>query len=106
MGAIMVLALGLLLALIAGPEATTPAPRLPHELSAQINSIFSSPSVASSKVGVYVRRLDDGAELYAREPDTQVIPASNVKIVTSAAALRILGPDYRYTTDVFGTVDS
>ena len=39
-----------------------------------------------------------GALLYAKNIDTPLIPASILKIVTAHAALRILGPDFRFET--------
>jgi serine-type D-Ala-D-Ala carboxypeptidase/endopeptidase (penicillin-binding protein 4) len=39
--------------------------------------------------------FDDGA-------DTQVTPASNVKLLTGATAMEVLGPDFRYTTELRG----
>jgi D-alanyl-D-alanine carboxypeptidase/D-alanyl-D-alanine-endopeptidase (penicillin-binding protein 4) len=42
----------------------------------------------------------DGVEVGAHNPDVQVIPASNQKLLTAAAALHVLGPDYRYITEV------
>jgi D-alanyl-D-alanine carboxypeptidase/D-alanyl-D-alanine-endopeptidase (penicillin-binding protein 4) len=55
-------------------------------------------------VGVHVVRLTDGAELYSRAADTLFVPASNVKILTTAAALRVLSPDYQFPTEVYGAL--
>ncbi len=41
-----------------------------------------------------------GEVLYERNPDLSLSPASNMKLVTTAAALAKLGPDYRFTTEV------
>ncbi len=75
------------------------------ELEKQITEILAEPKIASAKVGVYVERLDDRQPLFNKDADVKLIPASNVKLVTTAAALRHLMPDYRYKTDVFCTVD-
>ena len=45
--------------------------------------------------------LDD-RELVARNGDVPVIPASNLKVITAAVALDVLGADFRYTTTVVG----
>ncbi len=42
--------------------------------------------------------LDAGDTLFAEAPDSALVPASNVKLLTSAAALHHLGADYRFVT--------
>ena len=42
--------------------------------------------------------LDVGDTIFAYNPDLELAPASNMKLFTSAAALRYLGPNYRYGT--------
>ncbi|MFH1615534.1 MAG: D-alanyl-D-alanine carboxypeptidase/D-alanyl-D-alanine-endopeptidase [Planctomycetota bacterium] len=41
-----------------------------------------------------------GATVYSYQPDQPLIPASNMKIISSAAALKYLGPDYEFKTSV------
>jgi D-alanyl-D-alanine carboxypeptidase/D-alanyl-D-alanine-endopeptidase (penicillin-binding protein 4) len=45
-----------------------------------------------------VQSLDDGRVLYRRNADRLFMPASNLKLITAAAALARLGPDFRYHT--------
>ena len=42
----------------------------------------------------------DGRELYAREPDRALVPASNMKVLTALAALHAWGPAHQFTTTV------
>jgi D-alanyl-D-alanine carboxypeptidase/D-alanyl-D-alanine-endopeptidase (penicillin-binding protein 4) len=44
--------------------------------------------------------LDRGDTLYARDAHEALAPASNIKLITTAAALHYLGPDFRYPTYV------
>lgn len=88
----------------AAPARTRDA-EVRKQLEAQINEILTEPKLANAKVGVYVERLDDHQQLYSRDGDVKLIPASNVKLVTTAAALRHLMPDFRFKTDVFCQVD-
>ena len=41
----------------------------------------------------------DGAPVYDDGGPTSVMPASNMKLVTAAVALEVLGPDHRFTTE-------
>jgi D-alanyl-D-alanine carboxypeptidase/D-alanyl-D-alanine-endopeptidase (penicillin-binding protein 4) len=50
---------------------------------------------------VAVSVLDaDGTSVFARRASRMLLPASTLKLVTAAAALARLGPDFRYTTSV------
>lgn len=43
----------------------------------------------------------DGVEIKARAPEIAFVPASTIKVATSLAALKRLGPDYRFQTHFF-----
>lgn len=47
--------------------------------------------------------LDRGEPLFAINADEAKIPASNNKVFSAAWALEVLGPDYRFPTDVLAT---
>ncbi len=47
---------------------------------------------------VYVTDALTGQELFAQDSETARIPASNLKLLTAAAALKTLGPDTRFST--------
>ncbi|MGH7461546.1 MAG: D-alanyl-D-alanine carboxypeptidase/D-alanyl-D-alanine endopeptidase [Longimicrobiales bacterium] len=57
---------------------------------------------------VTVVSLDRGDTLFAHSPDLPLMPASNMKLFTSAAALYYLGPNYHYNTFLLadGTIQS
>ena len=57
--------------------------------------------------GIEVVSLKDGRTLCALNSDKLFTPASNTKLFTTAAALALIGPDYRFKTTVetAGTVD-
>lgn len=46
-----------------------------------------------------------GEAVIAHNPDRPMVPASTLKVLTSLAALHILGADYRFPTDFFVDVD-
>jgi D-alanyl-D-alanine carboxypeptidase/D-alanyl-D-alanine-endopeptidase (penicillin-binding protein 4) len=79
------------------PSATAQdADALRHSLTRAIGST----GWGRARWGVLVRSLDTGETLFEIEPEAPLVPASNVKLLTSAAALNILGPDYRFITYV------
>src|ERR1700722_736550 len=51
-------------------------------------------------VGAQVLRLSDGRVLYARNSERLFVPASNMKLFTTALALTRLGAEYRLRTQI------
>ena len=68
-------------------------------LRRQIDALLAQQPLLGAHCSVQVDSLEDGQPIYARSPDDLLNPASNTKLVTSAAALLRLGPEYRFTTD-------
>lgn len=56
----------------------------------------------SGTVGVAVYSVDPVTPLYVHNADASLLPASNMKLYTTAAALDRLGPDFQYTTSLYG----
>ncbi len=57
------------------------------------------PSNKNLKLSVLAVDLSDGKVLYQDSPDLLLEPASVLKILTSVAALKNLGPEYRFHTE-------
>ena len=66
-----------------------------------VNRVLSHSCLNNAKVGIRIRSLEKKDVLYERNGDQLFIPASNMKLLTTAAALRNLGPDYRFMTRVY-----
>ena len=90
--------------------ATTPKPNAGAEraLRADLERIFNAPLTAQALWGVQIKSLESGRVLYSRNPATLLMPASNMKIVTLAAAAEALGWDHRFRTTLesSGTIES
>ena len=63
-----------------------------------LDSILDQPELQHAHVGVIVLDLNRDSVVYARNCQKAMVPASNMKIITSATALSFLGPDFRYKT--------
>ncbi|MBN1549844.1 D-alanyl-D-alanine carboxypeptidase/D-alanyl-D-alanine-endopeptidase [bacterium] len=70
-------------------------------LKQQLSGILSNSILKRGNVGVGIYDLTSGSPLYEFNADTSLIPASNMKIFTTAAALGILGPEYTFSTDIY-----
>lgn len=68
-------------------------------------SLIAAPSPT---VSAYMIDLTTGEILHTQQADQKMIPASSLKIVTTGAALHVLGPDFRFQTDLAysGTIDT
>jgi D-alanyl-D-alanine carboxypeptidase/D-alanyl-D-alanine-endopeptidase (penicillin-binding protein 4) len=68
-------------------------------LSAQIERLASSSRIGGMQVGIYIELLGDAPRLiYEQKSEQPFKPASNQKIVTSAAGLSLLPADFTYRT--------
>jgi D-alanyl-D-alanine carboxypeptidase/D-alanyl-D-alanine-endopeptidase (penicillin-binding protein 4) len=75
------------------------APEL-ERLGWVIDSFLARPDLEGAILGIVVEALSSGEVLFERDADLTMIPASNMKLVTGACALSMLGPDYRFSTDL------
>ena len=90
-----------LLLLLAVPLHAAPrSAKLQPSLTTRIGAILHQPQVASAHWGIDVLDLTSGKVIYSLNPDHLFLPASNAKLLTTAAALAIAGPDYRFHTTV------
>lgn len=85
--------------LLLGP-AVRPGAGHDARMARSIEALLARPELRRASVGVEVRRLRDGAVLFAHDPDRYVAPASSLKLVVSAAILDALGPDARIRTSL------
>ncbi|TMA27946.1 MAG: D-alanyl-D-alanine carboxypeptidase/D-alanyl-D-alanine-endopeptidase [Deltaproteobacteria bacterium] len=82
---------------LATSARATPADR--EALRKAVDQLLAQPPLLGAHISIEVDSLEDGQPVYSRSADEQLNPASNTKLITSAAALLRLGPEYRFATD-------
>jgi len=71
-------------------------------LAKNIQSILlQEAALKGSLAGISIRDEQTGSILYEHIGDVRLAPASNMKLITAAAALSVLGKDYRFSTEVY-----
>ena len=64
-----------------------------------VSQAISKHKQTKTRFGILAIDAQSGATLYQQNATTAMIPASNMKVVTSAAAVHYLGGDYAFTTE-------
>ncbi|WP_129666376.1 D-alanyl-D-alanine carboxypeptidase/D-alanyl-D-alanine-endopeptidase [Phytoactinopolyspora endophytica] len=70
------------------------------EMATDIDDILADPRMDGSQASVVVADAETGEVLYDRNGADRLMPASNQKLLTSAAAMEVLGSDYIFETTV------
>ncbi len=86
-----------------GASAPGPSPVLPP-LSERVEALLEEPPFDRVHWGLLLMDARSGQILSQRNPDLLFIPGSNMKLPVTAAALGLLGPDYRWQTTFFSRV--
>lgn len=73
----------------------------PAQLEQEITKIAQSPKLQAARVGVFVQTNESNPQILANlDGDRYFIPASNVKLFTTAIALKNLGTNYQFHTQL------
>ena len=70
-------------------------------IASQIESLINNPQFARSHWGILVKDLDSQATIYSLNAHKYFIPASNAKLLITAAALLELGENFRIRTPIY-----
>jgi D-alanyl-D-alanine carboxypeptidase/D-alanyl-D-alanine-endopeptidase (penicillin-binding protein 4) len=83
-------------------ESTKAKPPKPNRqaLIQQIERIVGEPDVSRGFWGIDIVSLKDEATIFSLNADKLFTPASNTKLFTTAAALAVIGPDYKFKTTI------
>jgi len=87
--------------LVVSPPARAKGP----EPVAQTIASLVRQAALGDGIGIHVVRLHDGEQLYSNRAQRPRNPASNQKLLTSAAALWRLGPSFQVSTRVEGSIE-
>lgn len=69
-------------------------------LAQRVGAVLEDAELQRGFWGIEVVSLSDGKVLYSQNADKLFTPASNTKLFTTAAALALVGPDYKFRTTV------
>ena len=81
--------------LLTGWSATAGIPRT--RAQQEIEKIVETPALKTGAVGILAVRMD-GDTIACLSPGVRLVPASNVKLITTGLALRSLGSDFQFET--------
>lgn len=70
------------------------------KLQRQLSSSFQDQRLRRCQFSVTICWADSGEVIYEYQPHQSLIPASNMKLITTIAALHRFGPDYQFITRV------
>ncbi len=76
-------------------EAATGYPLYPA-----LQKLLEDPVFVESQVALQIVNVRTGEEVFGWNPDLALLPASTTKVITAAAALRNLGPAWRFSTEL------
>jgi D-alanyl-D-alanine carboxypeptidase/D-alanyl-D-alanine-endopeptidase (penicillin-binding protein 4) len=79
-----------------GPQAAAAAAA--RRFSARVDVLLAPPPASKGEWGLLIADAQTGDTLFELNADKYFVPASNMKLFTTALALAKLGPDYRFHT--------
>ncbi len=84
------------------PSAQVAKPQTQAELQSRIAALLDDPKFASARWGVLIKAGRDRI-VFERDAGKAFMPASNMKLYTTAAALDAFGPEFKIKTSVYAT---
>jgi D-alanyl-D-alanine carboxypeptidase/D-alanyl-D-alanine-endopeptidase (penicillin-binding protein 4) len=66
--------------------------------SRALTVFLSTPELSCANIGILVKEVQTNKTIVEYRSDKALIPGSNFKLITTATALNLLGPDFRFDT--------
>ncbi|PID33742.1 MAG: D-alanyl-D-alanine carboxypeptidase/D-alanyl-D-alanine-endopeptidase [Thiotrichales bacterium] len=73
----------------------------PQDLPESVNKLLKKYKIPTKNISIYVRDLNAATPMLELNADTLRTPASTMKLLTTYAALKELGPNYSWRTEVW-----
>jgi len=83
--------------------AQLPLPLPRSAFCAGLDGVLSAPALQGATTSLVVREANTGKLVCEFNPQSQLVPASSLKLVTTAAAMEVLGADYRFSTTLLSS---
>ena len=99
---LLVISQALIPAFAQQPSLAPNKPATLAELQSRIAALLDQPKFFSARWGARIITTE-GETVFERDVDKSFMPASNMKLYTSAAALDAFGPDFKIKTSVYAT---
>jgi serine-type D-Ala-D-Ala carboxypeptidase/endopeptidase (penicillin-binding protein 4) len=77
----------------------------PAQLNSTINNVINRPLFNRVRWGILIQPLGSKQTLYSRDAQNYFIPASNTKLLTTAAAIQQLGGNFTIRTSIYTEKD-
>ena len=71
------------------------------DLQKDLDDLIKSSQLSDALIGINIESIDKGDVLYKLNENKNFIPASTRKLLTTAAALEYLGPDFQFSTKLY-----
>ncbi|MFN4151409.1 MAG: D-alanyl-D-alanine carboxypeptidase/D-alanyl-D-alanine-endopeptidase, partial [Candidatus Sericytochromatia bacterium] len=66
-----------------------------------VSKIFNRAGISAKDSSAYVVSIKDGTTIFQHNINKPLMPASNLKLITSAASLALLKPEFRFKTVIY-----